>query len=84
MLFQTRHLPQEHILPRDIVRGAGGDAGLHAVRAVQAQSIKGLVLVAVIWVVETVQVDVRFRCCAVVKFRRLLPLSFTHLLVIIS
>lgn len=45
-------------LPRDIVWRTGRNAGLHAIRAVQAQRVIGLVLVAVIWVMETIQVDI--------------------------
>lgn len=42
-----------------------------------------MVLVATIWVMETVQIHIGFRCCSAVEFWRLLPLVFTDTLMVI-
>lgn len=42
-----------------------------------------MVLVTTIWVMETIQIHIRFGCCSAVEFRRLLPLVFADTLMII-
>lgn len=70
-------------LPGNVIWWARWYACLHTVRTVQAQCVKGVVLVTAVWVMETVQIHIGFRCCSAVEFWRLLPLVFTDALMVI-